>query len=318
MKDAPRSPLGRDLAAEIVAGAPALRGRLTANAELAPFTWFRVGGPAEALFQPSDEDDLAYLLSRLPRDVPVTAIGLGSNLIIRDGGVRGVVVRLGGKALGAIEIAEDHRIIAGAAAPDAAVARAAAPAGLAGLEFLRGVPGAIGGALRMNAGAHGGEVRDILVSARGIDRSGAARVFSTAEMGLSYRHAGAPEDIVFTQATFQGEPGEPAEIAERMERITAAREATQPIREKTGGSTFKNPPGAKAWKLIDEAGCRGLKVGEAEVSQMHCNFLINRGAASAADIEALGEEVRRRVREKSGVALEWEIRRVGEKKVGEA
>jgi UDP-N-acetylmuramate dehydrogenase len=313
VKDALEVAPRRELAAEIAARAPALRGRLSANAHLAPFTWFRVGGPAEALFQPSDEDDLAYLLSRLPQDVPVTTIGLGSNLIVRDGGVSGLVVRLGGKALGAIEIAERHRIIAGAAAPDAAVARAAASAGIAGLEFLRGVPGAIGGALRMNAGAHGGEIKDILVSARGIDRSGAARVLSTAEMGLSYRHASAPEDLIFTQATLQGEPGEPAEISERMERITAAREATQPIREKTGGSTFKNPPGAKAWKLIDEAGCRGLKVGEAEVSQMHCNFLINRGAASAADIEALGEEVRRRVQRASGVTLEWEIRRIGEK-----
>ncbi|HYC25862.1 MAG TPA: UDP-N-acetylmuramate dehydrogenase, partial [Roseiarcus sp.] len=206
----------------------------------------------------------------------------------------------------------------GAGALNAQLVALALRLGLVGIEFLATIPGTFGGALIMNAGAHGGEVRDILVSARGIDRSGAARVFSTAEMGLSYRHAGAPEDLIFTLATFQGEPGEPAEIAERMERITAAREATQPIREKTGGSTFKNPPGAKAWKLIDEAGCRGLKVGEAEVSRMHCNFLINRGAASAADIEALGEEVRRRVREESGVALEWEIRRIGEKKVGEA
>jgi UDP-N-acetylmuramate dehydrogenase len=301
-----------DLLPEIAARAPALRGRLTANASLAPFTWFRVGGPAQALFQPSDEDDLAYLLSRLPRSIPVTVVGLGSNLIIRDGGLRGLVVRLGGKTLGAIETGEDLTIIVGAAAPDAAVARAAAQAGIAGLEFLRGVPGAIGGALRMNAGAHGGETKDILASARGVDRSGATRVFSLAEMGFSYRHCAASEDVVFTQATLHGGPGAPAEILQQMERITAAREATQPIREKTGGSTFKNPPGAKAWKLIDEAGCRGLRVGDAEVSAMHCNFLINRGAASAADIEALGEEVRRRVREASGVLLDWEIRRIGE------
>ena len=312
MSDTPQAAARPELAAEIAAMAPRLRGRLTAGAPLAPFTWFRVGGPAEALFQPGDEEDLSYLLSRISRDIPVTVIGLGSNLIVRDGGVRGLVVRLGGKVFGAVVTEEGHRIIAGAAAPDAAVARAAASAGIAGLEFLRGVPGAIGGALRMNAGAHGGEIRHILVGARGIDRSGATRNLSSAEMGLSYRHCAAPEDLIFTQATLQGEPGEPAEISERMERITAAREATQPIREKTGGSTFKNPPGAKAWKLIDEAGCRGLEVGGAEVSAIHCNFLINRGAASAADIEALGEEVRRRVRETSGVALEWEIRRIGE------
>jgi UDP-N-acetylmuramate dehydrogenase len=307
-----------DLLPEIAARAPALRGRLTANASLAPFTWFRVGGPAQALFQPSDEDDLSYLLSRLPGSIPVTVVGLGSNLIIRDGGLRGLVVRLGGKAFGAIETGEDLKIIVGAAAPDAAAARAAAQAGIAGLEFLRGVPGAIGGALRMNAGAHGGEIKDILVSARGVDRSGATRDFSLAEMGFSYRHCAAPDDVVFTQAILQGGPGEPAEILQTMERIAAAREATQPIREKTGGSTFKNPPGAKAWKLIDEAGCRGLKVGDAEVSAMHCNFLINRGAASAAEIEALGEEVRRRVRETSGVTLEWEIRRIGEMTTSQA
>jgi UDP-N-acetylmuramate dehydrogenase len=307
-----------DLLPEIAARAPALRGRLTANASLAPFTWFRVGGPAQALFQPSDEDDLAYLLSRLPRSIPVMVVGLGSNLIIRDGGLRGIVVRLGGKAFGAIETGEDLTIVVGAAAPDAAAARAAAQAGIAGLEFLRGVPGAVGGALRMNAGAHGGETKDILANARGVDRSGATRQFSLVEMGFSYRHCAAPNDVIFTQATLQGGPGAPAEIFQHMERITAAREATQPIREKTGGSTFKNPPGAKAWKLIDEAGCRGLRIGDAEVSAMHCNFLINRGAASAAEIEALGEEVRRRVRESSGLTLEWEIKLIGEATTREA
>jgi UDP-N-acetylmuramate dehydrogenase len=301
-----------DLSREVLSLSPALRGRLAANAPLAPFTWFRVGGPAQLLFQPADEDDLSYLFSRLPRDMPVTTIGLGSNLIIRDGGLAGLVLRLGGKAFGAIETGENRQVVAGAAAPDAAVAKVAAQAGIAGLEFFRGVPGAIGGALRMNAGAHGGETKDILVSARGVDRSGVTRVFSLAEMGFSYRHCAASEDVVFTRATLQGGPGAPAEILQQMERITAAREATQPIREKTGGSTFKNPPGAKAWKLIDKAGCRGLRVGDAEVSAMHCNFLINRGAASAAEIEALGEEVRRRVREASGVLLDWEIRRIGE------
>ena len=303
--------MSADLFGEIGALAPNLRGRLTADAPLAPFTWFRVGGPAEVLFQPADEGDLAYLLSRLPGKFPVTIIGLGSNLIIRDGGVRGLVIRLGGKAFGAIETRDDGTILAGAAAPDAAVARAAAQAGIAGLEFYRGVPGAIGGALRMNAGAHGGETKDVLVSARGVDRSGAIRDFTLAEMGFSYRHSSAPDDVIFTQAIFRGRAGGPADILAEMERITAAREASQPIREKTGGSTFKNPPGLKAWQLIDKAGCRGMIVGDAQVSPMHCNFLINRGAASAADIEGLGEEVRRRVLETCGVELEWEIKRIG-------
>jgi UDP-N-acetylmuramate dehydrogenase len=300
-----------DLHREIAALAPKVRGRLTANAALAPFTWFRVGGPAQVLFQPVDEEDLSYLLSSLPRDIPVTTIGLGSNLIIRDGGLPGLVIRLGGKAFATITTREDHSVIAGAAAPDAAVAKSAAQAGVAGLEFYRGVPGAIGGALRMNAGAHDGETKDVLIQARGVDRSGAPRVFTLGDMGFSYRHAEAPDDMIFTQAIFQGRPGEPGEILAEMDRITAAREASQPIREKTGGSTFKNPPGAKAWRLIDEAGCRGLVLGDAQVSEMHCNFLINRGAATATDIEALGEEVRRRVKDKSGVVLEWEIKRLG-------
>ena len=299
-------------AADLVALAPNLRGRLVEDAPLAPFTWFRVGGPADVLLSPADESDLAYVLERLPREIPVTTIGLGSNLIVRDRGIRGVVIRLGGKAFGGIETSEGSRVIAGAAALDAQVARAAAQAGIDGLAFLRGVPGSIGGALRMNAGAHGGETRDVLIEARGVDRAGNARTFTNAEMGFSYRHSEAPEDVIFTQATFQGRPGDPATIKAEMERITLAREASQPIREKTGGSTFKNPPGAKAWQVIDAAGCRGLVVGDAQVSTMHCNFLINRGGASAADIEALGEEVRRRVKASSGVELEWEIRRVGE------
>jgi UDP-N-acetylmuramate dehydrogenase len=302
------------LAAEIARLAPELRGRLAAEAPLAPFTWFRVGGPAEALVSPADEDDLAYLLTNLPREISVTVIGLGSNLIIRDGGVRGVVIRLGGKAFGAIETTPDRRVIAGAAALDAQVARAAAEAGIDGLAFLRGVPGSIGGALRMNAGAHGGETREVFVEARGIDRAGAKRVFGPAEMGLSYRHSEAPDDVIFTRAVFQGRPGDPQAIKAEMERITAAREASQPIRDKTGGSTFKNPPGHKAWQLIDAAGCRGLRLGDAQVSTLHCNFLVNRGAAAAADIEALGEEVRRRVKAASGIELEWEIKRVGDAK----
>ena len=231
---------------------------------------------------------------------------------MRDGGIAGVVIRLGGRAFGAVEIMEGFRLVAGAATPDQYVAKAAATASVDGLAFLRGVPGSIGGALVMNAGAHGGEVKDALIEARGIDRTGARRAFSNAEMGFSYRHSSAPDDVIFTGATFQGRPGEPAAIEAEMERITRAREASQPIREKTGGSTFKNPPGMKAWELIDRAGCRGLRIGGAEVSPMHCNFLINLGSATAADLEALGEEVRRRVLETSGVALDWEIKRVGE------
>jgi UDP-N-acetylmuramate dehydrogenase len=299
------------LETQIAALAPNLRGRLTADAPLAPFTWFRVGGPAEVLFSPADEDDLAYVLERLPHEVPVTVVGLGSNLIVRDGGVAGVVVRLGGRGFGAIETVGEHRVSAGAAAPDAQVARAAAEAGIDGLAFLRGVPGSIGGALRMNAGAHGGETRETLVEARGVARSGARQVFTNAQMGFSYRHSEAPDDVIFTRAIFQGRHGDPVAIKTEMQRITAAREASQPIREKTGGSTFKNPPGHKAWQLIDAAGCRGLVLGDAQVSTLHCNFLINRGGATAADIEALGEEVRRRVKASSGVELEWEIMRLG-------
>jgi UDP-N-acetylmuramate dehydrogenase len=302
---------GSDLSAEIRAVAPDLRGRMVANAPLADVTWFRVGGPAEALVSPTDEEDLAYLLSRLPPEVPVTVIGLGSNLIVRDGGVPGVVVRLGGKGFGTVEVEESHRVRAGTAVPDVKVSRAAADAAIAGLAFYRGIPGSIGGALRMNAGAHGGETTDVLIEARGVDRQGNMRTFTHADMGFAYRHSGAPADVIFTQALFQGRPGDRAAIQAEMERVTEAREAAQPIREKTGGSTFKNPPGQKAWKLIDAAGCRGLVIGDAQVSEMHCNFLINRGNATAADIETLGEEVRRRVRETSGVELEWEIKRIG-------
>ncbi len=296
---------------EVMARAPKLRGRLVADAPIAEATWFRVGGPAEALFSPADGDDLAYVLSALPREVQVTTIGLGSNLIVRNGGIPGLAIRLGGRAFGSVEIMEGFRIAVGAATPDQYVAKAAAIAGVDGLAFLRGVPGAIGGALIMNAGAHGGEVKDALIEARGIDRTGAGHVFSNAEMGFSYRHSLAPDDVVFIGATFQGRPGEPKAIEAEMERITRARETSQPIREKTGGSTFKNPPGMKAWELIDKAGCRGLQLGGAQVSTMHCNFLINLGTATAADLEALGEEVRRRVLETSGVPLDWEIKRIG-------
>ena len=300
-----------DLAAMLAEKMPELRGRLAARQPLAPFTWFRVGGPAEVLFSPADEADLAYFLKNLPLDVPVTTIGLGSNLIVRDGGVEGVVIRLGGKAFGEISVEPGDRLRAGACAPDMRVARAAAAAAIDGLAFLRGIPGAIGGALRMNAGAHGGEMKDVLVEARGVDRKGAIRTFAVDDLGMSYRHSQVPEDVIFTNALLQGRPGDSAAILAEMDRITEAREASQPIREKTGGSTFKNPPGEKAWQLIDKAGCRGLVVGDAQVSPMHCNFLINRGAATAADIENLGDEVRARVKAATGVELHWEIKRIG-------
>jgi UDP-N-acetylmuramate dehydrogenase len=301
-----------DITPSLKSAMPALRGRLLSNQSLAELTWFRVGGPAQALFMPEDESDLAYVLARLPSEFSVTVIGLGSNLIVRDGGVAGVVVRLG-RGFGDVTIEPGAGVRVGAGVPDVRVAKAAQEAGIAGLAFLRGIPGAIGGALRMNGGAYGGETRDILVEARGVDRAGNVKVFRNADMHYGYRHCGVPEDVIFTQALFAGRPGEAETIAAEMDKITESREATQPIKSRTGGSTFKNPPGHKAWQLIDAAGCRGFVVGDAQVSEMHCNFLINRGSARAADIEALGEEVRRRVRETSGVELEWEIKRIGVK-----
>jgi UDP-N-acetylmuramate dehydrogenase len=298
-----------DIVPDLKAQAPKLRGRLLANQPLAELTWFRVGGPAQVLFMPEDEADLAYVLGALPADMPVTVVGLGSNLIVRDGGVPGVVVRLG-RGFNEINV-ESRSIRAGTGVPDVKVARAAQEAGLAGLSFLRGIPGAIGGALRMNGGAYGRETKDALVSARAVDRAGRIHELSNADMGFHYRHCSAPEDFIFTQAVFQGTPGDRAVIAAEMDKITEAREATQPIKSRTGGSTFKNPPGQKAWELIDAAGCRGLKVGQAQVSELHCNFLINLGGATAANIETLGETVQKRVQDSSGVALEWEIKRIG-------
>ena len=299
-----------DLIADLKARMSALRGRLMANQSLAELTWFRVGGPAQVLFMPEDEADLADFLVHLPAEIPVVVIGLGSNLIVRDGGVPGVVIRLG-RGFGEVKVEDGSRIRAGTAAPDVKVSRIAQEAAIAGLAFFRGIPGAVGGALRMNGGAYGRETKDALIEARGVDRAGRLRVFSNGDMHYSYRHCGVPDDVVFTQALFQGTPGDPAAIAAEMEKITESREATQPIKSRTGGSTFKNPPGHKAWQLIDAAGCRGLKVGGAQVSEMHCNFLINLGSATAADIETLGETVRRRVKENSGVELEWEIMRIG-------
>jgi UDP-N-acetylmuramate dehydrogenase len=298
-----------DIVAALKAKMPALRGRLLANQSLAELTWFRVGGPAQVLLMPEDEQDLAYALANLPADIAVTVIGLGSNLIVRDGGVPGVVIRLG-RGFGNVTV-EDTRIRAGAAVPDVKVARAAQEGGIAGLSFMRGIPGGVGGALRMNGGAYGRETKDALIEARAVDRAGRVHVLRNADIGYSYRHCSVPGDYIFTEALYQGERGDPAVIAAEMDKITESREATQPIKSRTGGSTFKNPPGRKAWQLIDAAGCRGLKVGGAQVSEMHCNFLINRGGATAADIEALGENVRRRVKETSGVALEWEIERIG-------
>ena len=298
-----------DIVPALKARASKLRGRLVPNQSLAELTWFRVGGPAQALFMPEDEDDLAYFLGVLPADVPVTVVGLGSNLIVRDGGVPGVVVRLG-RGFNEVK-AEGARVIAGAAVPDVKVARAAQEAGIARLAFLRGIPGAVGGALRMNGGAYQGETKDVLVEARAVDRQGRIHRLGTSDMHYSYRHCGAPEDFIFTEATFQGAPGDPTLIAAEMDKITESREATQPVKSRTGGSTFKNPPGQKAWQLIDAAGCRGLVVGGAQVSEMHCNFLINLGTATATDIETLGETVRQRVKASCGVELEWEIKRIG-------
>jgi UDP-N-acetylmuramate dehydrogenase len=290
---------------------PPLRGRVAFDAALAPFTWFRVGGPAEMLFRPDDDEDLATLLAALPPEIPVTVIGVGSNLLVRDGGVPGVVVRLAGPFAG---IAVDGDVLtAGAAALDQTVALQARQAGLGGLEFLSGVPGTIGGALRMNAGAFGGEMKDVTLSATALDRRGARHVIDAAGLGFSYRHCGVPEDRIFLSATLRGHADDDEAISARMDAIRTAREASQPTRVRTGGSTFANPPGARAWELIDGAGCRGLAIGGARVSEKHCNFLLNTGAATAADIESLGEEVRRRVRETSGIDLTWEIRRIGRK-----
>jgi len=302
-----------DITPDLKSRMPALRGRMLANQSLAELTWFRVGGPAQVLFMPEDEADLGYFLAHLPAEIPVTVIGLGSNLIVRDGGVAGVVIRLG-RGFNEVKVEDGARIRSGTAVPDVKVSRAAQEAAIAGLAFFRGIPGAIGGALRMNGGAYGRETKDALVEARGVDRAGRLHVFANGDMHYTYRHCGAPDDIVFTEAVFQGTLGDPAVIAAEMEKITESREATQPIKSRTGGSTFKNPPGHKAWQLIDAAGCRGFKIGDAQVSEMHCNFLINLGSASAADIETLGETVRARVKAESGVVLDWEIKRIGEAK----
>lgn len=298
-----------DITPDLKSRMPELRGRLLANQPLGEFTWFRVGGPAQVFFMPEDETDLAYFLRNLPAELPLAVIGVGSNLIVRDGGVPGVVVRLG-RGFNDITCRGDT-VRAGTAALDKRVAEAAAAAGIGGLEFYFGIPGSIGGALRMNAGANNGETKDVLVSATGVTRAGETVSLSNSEMKFAYRKSGADPSIIFTSALFRGRLAETEAIRVRMAEVQSHRESTQPIREKTGGSTFKNPPGQSAWKLIDEAGCRGLIVGGAQVSELHCNFLINLGNATAADIETLGETVRERVKAHAGVELEWEIKRIG-------
>ncbi|HSM96252.1 MAG TPA: UDP-N-acetylmuramate dehydrogenase [Rhizomicrobium sp.] len=288
---------------------PPVRGSYAENAPLKDLVWFRAGGKAEILFRPADADDLATFLAAKNADTRVSVIGVGSNLLVRDGGIPGVVVRLPG-AFGKMSV-EGTRIRVGAAALDATVARQAADAGIGGLEFLRGIPGTVGGALRMNAGCYGREIKDIFVEATAIDGKGNRHVLHAADMGFVYRKANVPEDYIFVEAVFEGQKDDPAAVKARMTALVEQRESTQPVKSRTGGSTFKNPPGHKSWQLIDEAGCRGLMRGAAQVSEKHCNFLINTGEASAADIEGLGEEVRARVKAKSGIELEWEIKRVG-------
>lgn len=302
------------LESDPMAGLPVVRGSYRFDADLAKTTWFRAGGRAEILFRPADEADLAAFMMQRPVDLPVTVIGVGSNLLVRDGGIPGVTIRLG-KGFAAISV-EGNEVHAGAGALDLQVARAAAQAGLAGLEYLVGVPGTIGGAVRMNAGAYGQETGDAVVSARAVDPRGAVHTLGPDHLGHSYRHCSVPEGWIFTQCVLRGGFGNADAITARMEEIQANRTQSQPTRERTGGSTFRNPPGQKAWELIDRAGCRGLRRGDAMVSEQHCNFLINTGNASATELEELGEDVRRRVFESQGVRLEWEIRRIGRQPAG--
>lgn len=306
-----------DLKAALERGLPDLRGTLTADQPLRELTWFRVGGPAEVLFRPADEADLAYFLQNADPAIPVHVIGLGSNSLVRDGGIDGVVIRLA-RGFSNVTVEPGNRLRVGTAVPDVKVARSAAEAGITGLAFYRGIPGCIGGALRMNAGAHGSETKDCLIEARAVDRAGAIHVVSRTEMGLTYRHSAVPDDWIFTEALFEGEAGDPGTIQTEMAAVAEYRETHQPTRERTGGSTFKNPPGESAWRLVDAAGLRRFRVGGACVSEKHCNFLINDRDATAEDIEALGETIRKRVRENSGITLEWEIKRIGKPLPGHA
>lgn len=294
-----------------------VRGRVTPNAPMNAITWFRTGGPAELLFQPADEDDLALFLSVLPDDVPVLVVGVGSNLLVRDGGLKGVVIRLSAKGFGKVETVDGTRIKAGAAVPDKMLAAAARDAEIGGFHFFHGIPGALGGALRMNAGANGVETRERVVEVYAIDRQGKRHVISNADMGYGYRHSSVPSDLIFTGALFEGYAEDKASIQKQMDEVQHHRETVQPIKERTGGSTFKNPDGLSAWKVIDEAGCRGMMEGMAQMSPMHCNFMINTGGATSHDLEMLGETVRTRVLDNSGIRLEWEIKRIGEFAEGE-
>nr|WP_181707328.1 UDP-N-acetylmuramate dehydrogenase [Chthonobacter rhizosphaerae] len=295
-----------------------IRGHLEADRGLKELVWFRAGGAAEVLFQPADESDLAGFLRLLPADVPVLVVGLGSNLLIRDGGVPGVVIRLSARGFGQVERIGETRLKVGAAVPDKRVASAALEAGLSGFAFYHGIPGGIGGALRMNAGAHGSETRQRVVEVRAVTRAGETVTLSLDDMGYAYRHSSAPEDLIFTSAILEGVPEDPDAIRRDMDAVAEHREKAQPIRSRTGGSTFKNPDGHSAWKLVDAAGCRGLTIGDAQVSEMHCNFLINTGAATGHDLELLGETVRARVLQTTGIRLEWEIKRLGRFEDGRA
>ena len=293
-----------------------LRGRITPGAEMEKITWFRAGGAAEALFQPADEEDLAAFLKAVPEDVPLTVVGIGSNLLVREGGIPGFVIRLSAKGFGEAETISETQIRAGAATPDKRVAAVALEAGIGGFHFYHGIPGGIGGALRMNAGANGVETRERVVEVRALDRQGNVHTLSNADMGYAYRHSSARMELIFTSALFEGYPEDKETIRAAMEAVQHHRETVQPIREKTGGSTFKNPPGTSAWKEIDKAGCRGLMIGGAQMSPMHCNFMINTGTATGYDLEYLGETVRARVLENSGIRLHWEIKRIGNFKPG--
>jgi UDP-N-acetylmuramate dehydrogenase len=288
-----------------------LNGRLTPDAPMEAITWFRAGGPADLLFQPADEEDLAFFLANLPREVPVMAVGIGSNLLVREGGIEGAVIRLSARGFGQAEVVGDNCIRAGAAIPDKRLASVALDAGIGGFHFYHGIPGAIGGALRMNAGANGVETRERVVEVHALDRSGVRHTLSNAEMGYAYRHSGAPADLIFTSALFEGYGEDRDMIRKAMDEVQHHRETVQPIKEKTGGSTFKNPPGSSAWKEIDKAGGRGLSVGGAQMSTMHCNFMINTGGATGYDLELLGETLRSRVADAGGPRLEWEIKRLG-------
>jgi len=300
-----------DLIPELGTWRDAVRGRLISNAEMSKITWLRVGGPAQLLFQPADEDDLAFFLQNLPDHVPVMVVGAGSNLLVRDGGIEGVVIRLSAKGFGVVSMEGERRFCAGAAVPDKRVAAFALENGLDGFAFYHGIPGAIGGALRMNAGANGAETKDCLVEVVAYDRNGKRYLLQNGDMQYGYRHSGAADDLIFTKAIYEGVRADPDTIRKKMDAVQHHRETVQPVKEKTGGSTFKNPDGSSAWKLVDDAGCRGLTIGGAQMSPMHCNFMINTGNATAHDLEVLGETVRARVLSHTGIRLEWEIKRVG-------